>query len=401
MPPAPGSLTAQEAVRRAVEHSPSIQAALREALAMESGVRAARALANPEITVAPGFTKAGSDEELLVRQPLEINGTRAARAGVASARARAAKAEAVRELRETVYRTKHAYYGLARARERLALTGDLSKSADELDAYAARQVELGSRPGVERTQTRIEAARARQQLERARADHADAQTRLNVLMGLPGDAPLSLADMAVTRQEIDEDALLRAALPSRAEFAVSEANRQAYLQEARLARAEGLPDIAPHFRAESVSREPREGGFGIGISIPIFDHGGRRNRIRQAEESARAQEQRSLALWDQVRMEVQQAVARLRAAERIVASYQNGLLDDSRRLLESSRTGFRLGQTNVVSLLEAQRTYRAVQTEYIDALADHEQALAEIERAAGSVPESQLPPLRHPEAKPR
>ena len=57
--------------------------------------------------------------------------------------------------------------------------------------------------------------------------------------------------------------------------------------QARLARAEGRPDLTPQFRATSVTRGFREIGVGVGISLPFLDYGHRRNRVRQAEEAAK------------------------------------------------------------------------------------------------------------------
>src|SRR5207245_1522772 len=108
--------------------------------------------------------------------------------------------------------------------------------------------------------------------------------------------------------------------------------------------------------------------------------------------------------------EVEQAVARLRASEAVLQDYQGGtpssgwntpirrkdgiergdplsdaqkaapagepypiggVLDQARRLVEASRTGFQAGQTSLIAVLEAQRTYRSVLAEYTNALVDH------------------------------
>jgi hypothetical protein len=83
---------------------------------------------------------------------------------------------------------------------------------------------------------------------------------------------------------------------------------------------------------------------------------------------ARQQEDRIAATRSQVRQEVEQALARLRAADAVVRDDQGGVLDGARRLLEASRTGFQAGATSVIAILEAQRTYRSVLTDYTNAL---------------------------------
>jgi len=154
-------------------------------------------------------------------------------------------------------------------------------------------------------------------------------------------------------------------------------------------RAEGRPDIAPLARVGSVLRpQPNDSGngFGVGVSIslPIFDYGSRRARLRQAEASLTAQQLDGQATRRRVEGEVIQAVARLQAAEAVIATYRDGVLEKATQLRDASRTGFREGQTNILAVLEAQRSYRAVQNDYIQAVTDALIARADVERATAS-----------------
>jgi cobalt-zinc-cadmium efflux system outer membrane protein len=93
-----------------------------------------------------------------------------------------------------------------------------------------------------------------------------------------------------------------------------------------------------------------------------------------------------------------QALSRLAAAETVVRTYQGGVLEQSRRLLEGSQRALQVGApgASILNVLEAQRTYRSVLTEYTNALAQHAQARAELDRATGSVP-ANLPPAAAPD----
>ena len=392
--PVQGSdLTLEQAVKMSIQANPRLKSVLFEIRAAELGVSSARSLANPVITLTPGFTRSGSDEELLVSQPLEISGTRAARTGVANAELRGARAAAVVELRALVFETKSAYFELARLNERMNLVQELLKGSKELEGIAGRQVELGSRAGIELSQIKIEAARARQQAVLAEAEIKAKSSELNTLMGRANGEPVTTYPLDFQPQAIGEAEAVAQALQFRAELQWVQARKEKIQREASLAKATGLPDIAPQYRAESLTGEPRTGGFGVSISLPFLDYGSRRNQIRQAEAAAKAEEQRLLATQNQIRQEVVQALARLSAAQAVVNEFRSGLLDESRKVLEASSKGFELGETTIVSLLEAQRTFRAVQTEYIDALTSHALARVALERAMGTVPASLLPSL--------
>ena len=387
----PPMLNVDEAVRQAIRNNPRLSASTRDVLAAQQGSRAARALANPQIVFAPALTGVGSDTEALIQQPLELNGTRAARADAAQARLRATIADSTTALRDLVFDTKAVCYGLARARGQFALSQDLLRASQEFDSLTRQGVELGSRPAVEQIQSGIEVIRARQQVTLAQSQADRAQAALDTLMGRSPEIPVqALAPLPTVFTPVDHDASLRQALAARTDITSAEATAQALGQDARGIRAEGLPDLAPQYRATSVTRGFHDAGFGIGLTLPLLDYGSRRGRMRQAEEAARAQEDRATALRAQVRQEVEQAISQVQASDTVLADYPQGLLGQARGLLDASRLGYQEGKTSIVSLLEAQRTYRAVENESIDAQVNAVLARAELERAAGSFPPTAL-----------
>lgn len=392
---AEAELSVESAVALAVRANPRAQATIRDILAARSGLRSAKALVNPTFVVAPSVPNAnGAPDALLLSQPLELNGTRSARAGIAAAQLRLAQARGLSNLRALVFEVKSAYYELARSRQLLSLAQEMRRTADEFDRVARRQVELGKRPGIELAQTGIEASRASQQVAVAESRVAVATIALNTLLNRRPDELIGrLPALPDSTNPGTKETLLQQALTNRAEIAMEDALRQSFEQEARLAKAEGHPDIAPTVRFNEIVRNitPQEYGLSLAVSLPLFDWGSRRERIRQAEQSALAQSDRVTAARSQVRQEVEQIWARLTGAEMLVREYRQGVLERAKRLHDASIIGLQEGQTTLVALLEAQRTYRNVLTEYANAQADYALILAELERAVGSVPASLLP----------
>lgn len=391
-------LSIDRAVELAIKNNPRLSASLRSQAAAAYALKAARSLANPEIAFAPGITSlSGTGEDLIISQPLELNGTRAARAAIALARLHRKRAEGLLELRTLVYDTKVAYVALARAQGRRALAQALLAQAEEIDRITSLQVDAGSRPGIDLTQSAIELSRARQQVDLAEGEVQSLQAALNTYLGRNPEEPLPALSLPHTASsEMRGDVLVRKALESRPEIAMEEAEVRANQQEARLARAEGRPDLAPQIRIGSLVRgiPPASSGDGLGIglrvSLPLLDHGALRNRVREAETVARAQADRVAAVRAEVRRDVVSALARLRTAEKVLLEYRSGVLDNAARLLEASRLGYEQGMTNILSVLEANRTYRSVQQDYLDARAAHAQALAELEFATGAFPANRL-----------
>ena len=398
-------LTADGAVMLAARQNLGVLSALREAAAARSGVRSASALSPPIFTVGPALQMGGTTDGFLFQQPLELNGTRSARAGVARAQLRLTQAQALVQLQALVYTTRLNFYTLAQAQERLRLAQDLRKIAEQFDALARTQVALGARPGIERRQTAIEVARARVQEAQAFGQEQGARAALNAFLGRAALDPIEtrMETQVETRMGADGagqqtpplDVVLaqRQALAVRGEVAAAEATRDIPQAQLRLNRAQGRPDIAPSFRISQITPTYMDAGLGVVITIPL-DYGTRREQIRQQEQTAQADAVRVVGTQAQVRSEVVQAAARLGAAQEALRGYDGGLLAEARAVLDDAQLGFRAGATTVIAVLEAQRTYRAVLSERLDALTQAALAQAELDRAAGVVPPALLTQLR-------
>jgi outer membrane protein TolC len=379
-------LTVDEAVGAALKQNPGLTAAAREVTAARAGASAAGALANLGITLAPSIAgPAGSDEELLVTQPLEVNGARGARRRGAEAELRVAQSQARTTARDLVRDVKQAYYELARAREVLELQQESVSTAEEFERIARRQVELGARPGIDLTQLQVEVARARQLRTQAEGNARLAAASLNTLMGRASDTPIGEVSLpASSAAASPASPTAETAVERRGEVAAQQARLEALEQQARSIRAEGRPDLAVQGRVESFSDTPRVGGLALSITLPLIDYGGRRNRLRQNQSLVESQAARVEATRRQVRLDVERSLIRLRTAQELVRQYTEGLLDQARRLAEAERTRFTTGAGSPLTVLEAQRTYRAVLSDYYGALAAQAQALADLEWATGS-----------------
>ena len=383
-------LTAESAVQAALLHNPRIAAAKKEAIAARLGIRSARALANPEFLVSPALGAInGTTEELLLTQPLEINGARVARTKQATAQAEGASARAVAETREVVAQVKTAYSELWRERELLSLSRDVLVNATTLDRLAQKQVELGSRPGIDTAQTGLEVARAGQQVTLAEGRVKSAEAALNTMLGQKPDVPIPALELPLTKIELASLALATtSALASRTEIVAETATLESLRQDGALARAEGKPDVAPQFRAQQLfTKRPtsQDYGFSVAVRLPLIDWGNRKGRIQQSEAAALAQSDRIESARQQVRQEVAQAYARQSAAQSVLTSF-GPALEQARKLLAASKLGFEEGKTALLSVLEAQRSYRVTLADYAQAQADASLAQIEIERATAAFP---------------
>ena len=383
-------LTIDMAVESALRRHPALSAARKDRDAAVLGSRSAAALANPHLLLSPAIGSInGTTEELLLTQPLELNGSRTARRKLATARSTEAVRRLEAEARGVVALVKGKYIDLWRERMLLALAEASRDDLAAIDTATRRQVELGGRAGVDATRSGLERVRAEQRVVLARGRVKSAEAALSVAMGLDATTqPGPLESPAVPTQGLDLESALAGALAARGDLAAETALVDALRFENALVRTEGLPDLAPQFRSQQVlTRKPttRDYGFSVAIQWPVLDWGGRRARLAQGDAQVAAQRDRVDALRRTVAEEVASAHARWVAAQAVLAGTEEAAAGAD-RLLEAVRIGHREGSLPLPTVLDAQRAHRETLAERIEAKSEAMAAWIALEHAAARFP---------------
>jgi cobalt-zinc-cadmium efflux system outer membrane protein len=118
------------------------------------------------------------------------------------------------------------------------------------------------------------------------------------------------------------------------------------------------------------------------VQLPIFD----RNQgeiARAGFAITQAQEQQLLASG-QVMTDVRDAFESLRANDQIVGLYRSGYLDEAQQSRDISEYAYRHGAASLIDFLDAERSYRATQLAYRQALASYLLAVEQLRQAVGT-----------------
>jgi cobalt-zinc-cadmium efflux system outer membrane protein len=405
LPAAPAEgLSAEEAVRLALERDPSVTAAQSRLEAATAGVRGARAPFNLQGELAPGvgFTNGNA----LLSQPLDVGGRRSAAARAATGFHAAARAELDLARLQAADGARTAYYDLVRAR---AVKGTAAPAADlarQIRDAVRRRVEIGEAPQVQAMRADIEVARAEQEVTRAQGEVRGRLVALNLLLERPAEAALIPSDqLALPDMPVGPTELVEQARRQRPELAVVRGLIEARRGEVTVARAQGRPELFAEVASDvwSLDRNPfnsRNLGFQARLSFPLFDRGRLRAGVDRAEAGVREQEAELATATRTLGIEVQQAAAELAATRGVALVYQTTILPRSQELLQATRAGFETGLTSFLDVLEAQRVARLTQTEYLTALFQATRARIALDRALGAVPglaPTPISPERSPE----
>jgi outer membrane protein, heavy metal efflux system len=118
------------------------------------------------------------------------------------------------------------------------------------------------------------------------------------------------------------------------------------------------------------------------VQMPIFDRN--QGEIARARFAiAQAQEQERFANG-QVLTDVRDAYENLRTNDQIVGLYRSGYLDQAQQSRDISEYAYRHGAASLLDFLDAERSYRATQLAYRQALASYLLGLEQLREAVGT-----------------
>ena len=118
------------------------------------------------------------------------------------------------------------------------------------------------------------------------------------------------------------------------------------------------------------------------MQLPIFD----RNQgeiARAAFAITQAQEQERFANG-QVLTDVRDAFENLRTNDQVVGLYRSGYLDEAQQSRDISEYAYRHGAASLLDFLDAERSYRAIQLAYRQAIASYLLAMEQLREAVGT-----------------
>ena len=382
-PQNPTPLTLAAALDRAMTTNPAILAAQSRRAIGAAGVAVAGERLNPEGRIE--LDRDTPRQAYTVAIPLELGGKRTRRLAVAEAALRTADAEIAQVIAETRNAVRRAYFDRAVAEARLALFEDLQMITTRVRDAAQQRFDAGDAPRLEVLQAELALAQAENQVTGARGTATAARMQFNALLGMPVDAPTALAPAALAAPMTYEAALARAKAAS-AELAV--VDRRMDEQRARVALAKALrtPDLTPE---GSLTRSFGEGAefqtgwkAAVAVTMPLFTS---HKAGVFLEESTLSQltAERSAA-EARIASDVAAATAVADAQRQQYVRYRDQIVPQAIQVETMANDAYRLGQTGIAAYLLALQATRDVRLAALQAEAELQTALTDLEKAIGA-----------------
>ena len=276
---------------------------------------------------------------------------------------------------------KRLYFEAVLARRNIEVASENRQTFEQLLQFNLARFEEGAIPEADLIKVR---------LERIKFDSAIRQAQLNLRRAMIRLAE-NLEDPDVSKQNVavdldlqllspDLESLRQTALVERPDVQAGEREIEAAKERLALEQAHKSPDITPFV---GYKRLASDNTVMFGVSIPLKVRDRNQAGIARAEADRKAAD----ALLDVARShtiaEVDAAYEAFQTARLQVQTFRDELLNQADESRSIALAAYQEGATELLSLLEAQRTRAEVRQQYFRTLFDYQISVSELELAVG------------------
>jgi cobalt-zinc-cadmium efflux system outer membrane protein len=321
-----------------------------------------------------------------VQQLFELAGKRGFRIDSAQFGTQSAEAgfeDAVRQLSLAV---KDAYYRTQLALRRLSLAEENRDRFSRILEINTIRFKKGYIAEVDLIRIRLQFIDFQSQVIQSIQDAESARSDLRQLLRLTPATQVELTtELTYRRLDPDIARLRTVAMDARPDLRAKRLTFSQREAELNLAKAYRVPDvtIGAGYAVQGAHGpdNPNQMGISLGLPLPLFNRN--QGGIMQAEAAVQMAEADLNKTLNKVENQVDIAYRNLVQSRRLVEAFLGGVLDDARSTLTIVERAYERGGATILDLLDAARTSRMIQQNYIEALFNYQQNVFQLESAVG------------------
>ncbi len=391
--PLPDVLTLDAANERFLEKNLQIEAARLQVSRAEAERIAARLRPRPTINVTAENLRVTGETPFnrlyevgaVVTQPFELGGQRGARKELAERTISLAEAQLENVIRQRQFEMRRTFYEVLLAQRQLAVETENRTNFAELLRFSEVRLQEGEvSPG--------EVIKVR--LEKVKYDSAVAGARLSMrqtkirLLELLGETDFSRIEQLETLERfefvdfrVNLTELKQAALENRPEIEVARAETARAEAAFRLELARRRGEIAPY---AGYRRVGVDNTVVVGVSVPLPFGNRNQGQIARAEAERKIAENVLAQTRNRTLAEVETAFLAYETAKELVKVFEMSVIRQADESLNIMLLSYREGATDLVNLLDAQRTRNEVRSNYYRSVSAYYLSLFQLELVTGT-----------------
>jgi outer membrane protein, heavy metal efflux system len=387
------TLTLEAATEQFLRRNLAVEAARFEVGVAEAERVGARLRPRPGLTVTAENVKISGDTPfnrlyevgVTVAQPIELGNRQGLRAEVAERTVTVAEARLTEVLQRRLFDLRRTYYEAALARALLRIAAENRDNFAELVRFNTVRFEEGYISEGELIKVRLERIKFDSGVAGAALALRQANVRLLEQLGesdFERAASLEVAEsLGAGRAQLELAGLRQAALANRADVKVAEAQVALSGSVSRLERSRGKGDVTPY---AGYRRVGVDNTVVAGVTVPLPFGNRNQGGIARAEAEELVAEANLRLARNRSLAEVESAYRAYETAREQANAYEAGILRQADESRDIALVAYREGATDLITLLDAQRTRSEVRASYYRALFDYYTSIFQLGLATGT-----------------
>lgn len=382
-------LTLQRVVDAYIERNLELQAAQYRLERTRADQIAARLRPNPAFTItAENFAFSGPtpfkglyEVATSYTETIELGGKRELRQRVANLTVSAAEAQFADAMRRGLAAVKRLYYDAVLARYNAEVTRENSETFGQLVQFNQTRFEEGAIPEYDLIKVRLERMKFDSALRQAELNSRQAVIRLLERIGDTAFAKQNVAgDLDLTPANPSLESLRQLALTERPDVQAAAREVDAATERIALEHARARPDLSPFVGYKRVAAD---NSLLFGVSIPLRIRDRNQAGIARAEADAKTAAAQLRLNQNRALADVEAAYEAFQTSREQVQLFRNELLRQADESGTIALAAYEEGGTDLLPVLEAQRTRAEVRQQYFKTLFDYRSSLIDLELAVG------------------
>jgi len=333
--------------------------------------------------------RAGYDIASELGFTLELGGKRKTRIDLARSESELTKALVLDYFRNLQAEASMVYIEALKQNYLFKVKYDSYITMKQLSKADSVRYKLGSIMEIDAAQSNVETGILLNDLLQSEAEWKNSLHQISFMTGeLKSDSVyFPTGSLFISDRSFEFKNLITTAQNNRADLLVALNDKDVSEKALRLARKERIADVDLSIGVENSYLVPNGSqsaqAISAGISIPL-----KFSNLHKGElKIAQLQVQQTDELYNQAELQIQneikQALQNYNASCKQVDNFDKGLLENALSVKKGKVYSYERGETSLLEVLNAQRTYNEIQTAYYEALFNRATALIELEKAAG------------------
>lgn len=260
------------------------------------------------------------------------------------------------------------------------------KKLSEADSV---RLSLGSIMETDAIQSKLEAGILLNELIQAKAERSQSLYQLNLMAGISklDTVLIPKIKMSGAPKLFVLNNLIVLAGQNRADIEAARYNKEVSDRKTTLIKKERRLDLNVNIGLENdlyiPNAVPGAKIINAGIGIPLKFSNINKGDLKMARLYEQQVEKRYSFVLLKIEVEITEAYQSYLSTKSQVLNFRNKLLKQSENVLKGKMYSYRRGETSLLEVLNAQRTYNEIQSSFIEIVNKNYIALVELERAAG------------------